>query len=198
MNVSTIVISQTEAASKLREYDALAASASTPEDDLLREVYRAAAAGTRILNLHAAFREVGLNERGEPRLAVARADWDRCVFHPDFVIQHGHCDGAGSFTQRRAISPRLRVNCVTLPAKTFDIKRLARPTIWSPVPHIPPRLRPRPSYLARYHVLFEVEKWQQYPIDPFLLRHITGPFYRVEAEWELTALEASLLSALAS
>lgn len=102
MNVETISIGQTEAQQKLREYATLAPERRTLEDELLRDAYRAAAAGQR------------------------------------------------------------------------------------------------PSMLSRYHILFEVERWQRYPVDPFLLRHIAGPFYTVEAEWELSALEASLLSALAS
>lgn len=197
MNVTTITIGQAEAQQKLREYAALSAERRTLEDELLREAYRAAAVGHRLINIQAVFRGTGLNERGEPRLAMARADWGRCVFHPNTQIGSGWAQGAGLFTARRRIDARLRVNCVSLPAGTFDAS-LTRDQLVSPLPHIPPEWRPRPSMLSRYHILFEVEEWRRYPVDPFLLRHIAGPFYGVEAEWELSALEASLLSALAS
>lgn len=197
MNISTITIDRAEAEAKLRDYAALAANERTVEDELLREAYRAAARGVRLLNVQAAFQATGLSERGEPKLAVARADWTQCVFHPNLLIGIGHVRGAGAFTQHRQFHPGLRTNCFSLSAGTFGAQLVSK-TLYSPLPHIPPQIRPRSSALSRYFILFEVERWQEYPIDPFLLRHIAGPFYTVEAEWELTTLEASLLSALAS
>lgn len=202
MNVTTITIDQETARQKLREYYTLLPAQRTPEDNLLSNAYRAAADGFRLINIYAAFKSVGLNERGQPKLAIARADWGRCVFHPHTQIgagytgAAGYARGAGLFTQSRRINQRLRVNCVGLPPDTFDRSALTQEILFSSLPHIPPELRPRPSALSRYHILFEVEQWQTYPVDPFLLRHIAGPFYAVEGEWELTALEASLLSAL--
>lgn len=196
MNVTTIAIDQATARQKLREYAALPREQRTAEDDVLRTAYLAAADGFRLINIHAAFKSVGLNERGHPKLAIGRADWERCVFHPHTQIGKGYMRGAGAFTRSRRIDPRLRVNCVSLPRDTFDRNALTQEILFSPLPHIPPEMRPRPSMLSRYHILFEVEQWQTYPVDPFLLRYIIGPFYAVEGEWELTALEASLLSAL--
>lgn len=198
MNVTTITIDQEEARQKLREYAAQDTAERTPADDLLRAAYRAAADGERLINIHAAFHATGLSERGEPRLAIARADWGVCVFHPHTAIGIGWLDGAGAFTSHRRIDARLRTNCVSLPAGTFDTQALTHRLLMSPLPHIPPRLRVRPSALRRHHILFEVTQWEEYPVDPFLLRHIGGSFYAIEAEWELSALEASLLSALAS
>lgn len=196
MDVTTITIDRELARRKLRDYQALPPDRRTIEDDLLREAYRAAAQGLRLINVEAAMRTVGLNVQGEPRLAMARADWETCVFHPHFRIGVGHQLGAGAFTCSRRIDARLRTNCFSVPPHTFSAELLSRNTLVSPLPHIPPGIRPRPSALSRFWVLFEVTEWQQYPADPFLLSHIAGPFYVVHAEWDLTDLEVSLLSAL--
>lgn len=201
MDMTTITIDQDLAWQKLREYAAMPHGRRTIEDDLLREAYRAAANGQRLINVQHAMHAVGLNEHGEPKLAMARADWTGCVFHPHVQIGQngpGHTPGAGTFTCSRRLDARLRTNCFSVPRDTFNADLLTRTGLFSPVPYIPPELRPRPSVLNRFFVLFEVDCWQVYPVDPFLLRHIAGPFYAIEAEWELSSLEVSLLSALAS
>jgi hypothetical protein len=33
---------------------------------------------------------------------------------------------------------------------------------------------------------FEVKDWQDYPVDPFLMRRISGMLFIIEAEWELS------------
>jgi hypothetical protein len=59
------------------------------------------------------------------------------------------------------------------------------------------RLALRPAAkLENYFILFEVEAWEAYPRDLFLLRHIVGSIYLIMAEWKLTKLEAELLAAL--
>lgn len=68
-------------------------------------------------------------------------------------------------------------------------------TLRSAVPHIPPSIRPEFA-LSNYHILFEVKEWAVYPVDPFLLRRISGMLFVVEAEWELTELEVMLLSSM--
>lgn len=198
MNVTTITIHPDEAAAKLREYDALPDNRRTAGDATLLSAYRAAAEGQRLINVHAAFAQTGLNDVGEPRLAMARADWSICHLHPHHGIGNSYEPGGALFTATDWIRPQLRVNCVAVPAFTFPRDALRTARRWAPVPHIPPRLRPRTSRLPFFHVLFEVEAWQQYPVDPFLLQHIAGPFYVVVGEWELTALEASLLSSIAA
>jgi hypothetical protein len=61
------------------------------------------------------------------------------------------------------------------------------------MPHIPPDVRPRFAP-HNYHILFEVKERQAYPVDPFLIRRISGMLFIIEAEWELAQLEAELLA----
>jgi hypothetical protein len=39
-------------------------------------------------------------------------------------------------------------------------------------------------------------KWQAYPVDPFLMRRISGMLFIIQAEWELSQLEAELLASM--
>lgn len=197
MKVSTLSITADQARERLAAYRQLNDGQRTLVDEDLIRLYRRIARGdtTRVLNVEKAFQQTGLNEQGQPTLAIARADWQTCHFHPRRTRTGGSGVGAGLFTATRGIDPRLRTNLVQLPAGTFDNATLTRQMLVSPVPHIPPELRP-PTALTNYHILFEVEQWEVYPVDPFLLRHVHGALYVIEAEWELTALEAELLAAL--
>ncbi|HEX8266087.1 MAG TPA: hypothetical protein VF596_11820 [Pyrinomonadaceae bacterium] len=63
------------------------------------------------------------------------------------------------------------------------------------MPHVPPEIRPK-TQLSNWYILFEAN-WEEYPIDPFLLRRIGDTmFFIVEEEWELTELEAMIASGL--
>ena len=81
------------------------------------------------------------------------------------------------------------------PAYQYRVADVPWSQLRTHVPHVPPDVRPR-FKLSNYHILFEVKAWEEYNVDPFLLRRIAGHLYVVEAEWELTELEASLLKAL--
>lgn len=90
---------------------------------------------------------------------------------------------------------RTLVRDITLPLNLPPIELFNGQSLTSPVPHIPPDCRPKFG-LNNYHILFEVKEWKSYPVDPFLLRRISGMLFVVEAEWELTELEASLLESM--
>lgn len=207
MNVNTLVVSRDEALSKLEQYRAVKARQRSREDEQLEKLYTSISRGARVLDLRGAFRQTGLNERGEPRLAVARADWGVVQFHPrkgpNESSSWSSTDGAGGFRRGgpgggwAQWNHQATAQNITLPRGTFDDRVLVRAGLSCAVPHIPPECRPQGRLgLAHYFILFEVQNWRQYPVDPFLLRRISGYLYVVEAEWELTELEASLLSAM--
>jgi hypothetical protein len=186
MNVSTISVSQDTAAVKIADIKSLKKSQRTEEDDRLLSLYSAVVKrGARVLSLSAAFRQTGLNELHQPRLAIAQGDWPTVFFDP-----WSHC-----FSWKRRWQ-RGNATTIYLAADVFEGKE-DRDEISSPVPHVPAAVRPK-FHLRNYHILFEVEKWETYPVDPFLLRHVTGDLYVVEAEWELTELEAALLGSMRS
>lgn len=197
MKVSTLTITPQEAVEKLAAYRQLSDKQRTLVDDDLLRLYRMVQGGKRILNVNKAFQQTGLNELGQPKLAMARADWEQVWFHPHQEPDRGFAPGGGTFESAGRLHPLLKKNCYHVPMDTFNRPRLTNQFLRSAVPHIPPAIRPR-TYLNNYWILFEVESWTEYPVDPFLLRHVHGSLYVVEAEWELTPLEAELLTALSS
>jgi len=194
MNVSTIAVPRETAIQKINDIEALKPKQRTDEDDALLSVFKAVRKhDARVINIVDAFRQTGLNELGQPRLAIAPADWDLVNFEPTHDLR------GGMFFQMKKNAP-WRVSesgLIRLPNDTFQmpIGTFRRSRLKSPVPHIPANLRPKYK-LSNYHILFEVQKWEEYPVDPFLLKRITGNLFIVLAEWELTELEASLLGSM--
>lgn len=62
------------------------------------------------------------------------------------------------------------------------------------VPMIPPVHRPNGA-ITRYRILFEAVWERRPPVDPILLRHVSGPFYVVLAQRDLSPLEQAVLRA---
>lgn len=200
MNVDTVTIPRETAARKVADIKALTKSQRTEEDDALLSLYTSIAKhNARVITLGAAFRQTGLNELGQPKLAIARGDWGHVIFS-----QHGESRTewnpkyrawyrSGKFSEAglpttRASAVRLRPNVFP----EFELPKLLRTT----VPHVPADVRPK-FHLRNYHILFEVDKWtEEMPVDPFLLKHVMGDTYAVLAEWELTDLEASILGGM--
>jgi hypothetical protein len=196
MNVSTIVVSREEAERKLSQYRSIVGRRRVAEDDKLQSLYASVARGARVLNLAGAFQQTGLNQWGEPRLAIARGDWQDVKFYPGRQLKTWTSHpGCGGFSGAERWNENATVSNIVLPPNTFPADELTNKVLVSKVPHVPPSVRPRYG-LHNYHILFEVERWAVYPVDPYLLRRIAGMLYVVEAEWELTELEASLLSAM--
>lgn len=181
MNVQPVVIDPELAVAKLKEYRNIEIQNRRKEDVDFRRLYRAAASGKPILDVAAAFQQTGLSEKGHPRLALAQAGWD--------VVYWRHYYDAFS-----CIPPNYRTrkeNLIKPPLVDWRHVRDLR----TPVPHVPPALRPKDG-IDKYYILFEVPDWTTYSHDPFLLRRVTGWLFMVCGEWELTPLEVSLLRSL--
>ena len=197
MNVPLINVSAYEALNKLEDYRWLNEKQKTREDERLMSLYKAVANGARVINVAAAFKFAGLNAKGQPRLAIARADLKLCWFHPRRGEgRYGwNNPGSGGFNDCSQWRWNHTAKNFNLPRNTFDNEKLTESTLRTRVPHIPPHVRPT-IHLRNFHILFEVEKWDEYPTDPYLLRRIDGNLFVVVAEWELTELEAALLSSM--
>jgi len=186
-DVSTIVIPPEVAEQKIGEYKTILKTQRRAEDVEMRRMYKAASKGTRIIDVAAAWKSTGLKDTPQgayPRLALARADWARCFF-----------DKWNKEFRDEQRSMRAREHWIRVPDDTWNWNAVGRSVVGTAVPFMPPSVRPK-RWLSTYHILFEVEKWTQYPADPFLLKHITGWLFVVEAEWELTELERALLQGL--
>lgn len=182
-NVTTIIVPPEVAEQKLGEYKTVLKQQRRVEDVEMRRMYKAAAKGKPIIDVSAAWKSTGLKD-GYPRLALARADWSDCFF-----------DSWSKEFRDQQRSMRAREHWIRVPDDVWDWSSVGRRRVGTAVPFMPPSVRPR-RWLSTYHILFEVEKWTEYAADPFLLKRITGWLFVVEAEWELTELERSLLTGL--
>ena len=185
MNVSTIVVAPEIAEQKINEYKTMLKQQRRAEDVEMRRMYKAALKGKPIIDISQAWKQTGLKD-GYPRLALARATWTECPF---WRAQRFFS------SLRYDYRKHAKDNFIHIPTDAWDWEQVKREQVMAPVPFMPPSVRPK-RWLSTYHILFEVEKWSEYPADPFLLKHITGWLFVVEAEWELTELERSLLSGL--
>jgi hypothetical protein len=162
---------------------------ATDIDQELRKVYYQLSKGKRLLDLPTVMNAIGLDEQNRPYLAIARADAQR-------VWYRGSTDGSGSFQTLRWISHyRRSTRVVNLPPGTFPLNRstYAHGTGLSAiVPFIPPDIRPPQKDLKGYYILWEAD-WKEVPIDPFLLRRVTGNIFIILAQWDLSPIERKVI-----
>lgn len=201
MNLAELTVDQDEAITRLREYESQLADERTAEDQAILLAYRHAARGLPIIRLSEAFRIAGRHpgvrgdeERGLPRLAIARATAQDCVVSHDGgdLVFHGVARGESHWNARNR-GAALNKSTVRIfdAAVGAEYCRPAR-TI---VPPIPPRHRPTKRRLAGFHVLWEVDTWTpEPPVDPALIRHIRGDLWSVVAVWDLTDIERAVLA----
>ena len=196
MQLDTIEMPVEEAKQAFHEYRRAIRSAKTAavnsEDAQIARCYKALAQGRQVINILEAFEQAGEDERGYPRLAIARADEMRIVVAPDRRAATGLEMGPSQM-----IGWARRSNAVT-DGRLFRFPCTAReqrrPEMHAIVPNIPPALRP-PHSLINYHLLWE-PRWERKPRppnDPALLKHLSGPLYAVLATWDLTLVEQAVL-----
>lgn len=170
----------------------------------LKQVYYHLSKGHQVLDIYEVFKKSGVNEDGEPKLAIVRADVKKCVFHKRDL-------GSGRFSENfdwrdQEIPARFDV---FLPSNTFpdwkidetketwDDERIIRRHIQTKTTICPPHLLPN-GKLDNYYLLWEVEKWDEVPVakDPFLLKRINDNAFIVLAEWNLTKVEQAVIRGL--
>lgn len=176
----------------------------TEDDKLLMRSYRAISKGAQVLDLRETLKMGGLDERFQPRLAIARADQQRVTFTTGrqggcwvYTSSTGRKGAVGPFREGLAIEllpgiyPRLD-GANWLPETPGREKYSG--TLSAAVPPIPAQFRPADA-LDGYHILWEAE-WQPVaPTDPILLKRIGGYLFAVLAQWDLTELERAVLGA---
>lgn len=191
MEIAELKATYTEARAKVAEYRAAVRQRQNNEDETLRATYQAIVMGKRVIDVRAAFRDAGLDPRGRPLLAIARADRERCIFG----IRRGRwwfiSVSESRWHEPRAGDTSLPLSAFTMSAPTrrwYDDHELR-----AVVPLIPPALRPAHRLLSKYHILWEAD-WEAVPTDPILLRRIRGPMFAIVAQWDLTDVEKAVLA----
>jgi len=161
----------------------------TQEDEILMRGYRHLAQGKKILDLIDVMKVAGVDGKNRPRLAIARASWEKCFLR---VENDGACifsKKQWSWVRDNASRQFTRLPSGTLPSSgpmQFNSSCSAV------VPTIPPQFKPAGS-LDRFHILWDATWTDEPPSDPILLRHLGRNVYAVLASWDLTPLEKALL-----
>lgn len=156
-----------------------------------------------IVNVRDAIVGAGLDDLHRPKMAIARADAEHVWFQ-----RHISTARRGTWVQVDSfftdISKRRVANSYELPRDLFadcpeNCNRVAHTRIRAMVPLIPPQFRP-PHSLTNYHILWDAEgTWEaEPPVDPFLIKRISGDLFAVLAVWDLTELERSVLKGIRS
>lgn len=155
------------------------------EDEVLMRGYREIAKGKRVIVLRETISAGGVDRSHRPKLAVARADWQKVFLTQErngsltFASRDSWRRTAGEVNLGRGTVPQLTIGSWTQRAS-------------SPVPIVPPTYRPRWA-MHNYHILFEA-RWTDLPKpDPALLKSLGGGLYAVLAVWDMTPLERAVL-----
>lgn len=165
------------------------------EDLEIMRGYRQLAMGRNLIHMTEAIRGGGFDNRGLPRLALARATDERVFVETRNV-------GAG---QERITFAPMRVSSIRASAgRGAGVTRFIAPLqeitvpAWDDwqaiVPLVPLPLRPKT--LNNYFVLFEATWFRQRARikgDPYLVKHLGGDLWAVVAAWDLTPLERAVL-----
>jgi hypothetical protein len=196
MKLATIEMPKTEARKAFLSYRRAVRERHDSEDEALMRGYRALAAGQQVININEAMKRAGVNSKGLPRIAIARADEKAIVlrWYGTGGVALGPVArfapwGTDRFPEQKSRS----WNFPSLLAQHSDGNRWRSRDHQATVPLIPPDLRPARA-LKNYHILWEAD-WQRIPKprDPALLKHLGGPMYAIVAMWDVTALEAAVI-----
>lgn len=195
--VVEITMGKYAASVKYREYRDAVTTHNLPYLKELKDAYRQLSKGHGVIDIFKAFRAAGLNDEGEPRLALFPSHLTKCHFSKNE-------DGGGSIVasgdrwdrKKPIVTFGEEFFCSKWPTQktNWGSTEIVRQNISCPVPIVPAHLLPRTA-LENFHTLWEVEKWNpEPPRDPLLLRRLSINLFAVVAKWNLTELERSVVA----
>ncbi len=203
MNTPVITMDAEEAKTHYDEYKTLVAGRKEKYLEDLKKTYFHLSKERKILDIFEVFKACGVDERGEPKLAIAPA-------HAKTIILEKGAVGSATFTAHDRWSKAYKSD-VQLPSGTFPVFKEEkdgripwngeRTSVESLVPIVPAHLLPEGD-LKNYYILFEVKEWFEprkasyAKGDPYLLKRINNNTFAVLAEWDVTDLEVAVLRGL--
>jgi hypothetical protein len=197
MNIAVVEVSREVAEAQLEKYRAQNRKQYDERDALIIKGYEAVKKGRQVIQLTESFRQAGLNARGFPALAIARADaanaWLRSWWQSTDAILMPDVDGYEPRGQGMITDHAVRIPAGVIPLEgRCALKNWAAAR--SIVPVIPPEYRPATPHT--YHVLWEAEWIINRPRvskDPALIKYIGGDLWAVLGTWDLTELERAVM-----
>lgn len=197
--LETIQVSKEEAHEKWQECITATKKHNSQHLKDLKKVYYHLKSGKKVVDIYNIFKKFGLNEDGDPKLAICKADAKVCYASKQR-------DGSIRFRITESTWYAKASDSIDLPKETFDFtivrkqepngyisERVHRPDIKTSVPIVPADKMPE-SALKNFYILWDVKKWELAPPkDPLLLRKLTANLFLIEAKWGLTKLERAVI-----
>ncbi len=189
MNIKQYSIRRDQAYKEWKTY--IKGVKDNPKDIFLKDmkaVYNQLKSGRKVIDFYKVFDAAGIHNKWEPRIAIAPANLRivYCSYYKNGEVVFK----AESESWRR--NPFMTIKADPLPNEYFGQYEYAK-ELKTPVPKIPASLRPKGD-LSRYWILWEVEKWETIPKDPYLLKRLTKNIFVILAGWDLTELERSVIA----
>lgn len=190
-NVTTI--SKEDAIAKLKAYRQAVHSDAQRTDKLMRRVLRNVTKynATRLIDLSEVLPRGGVDEKGRPKLAVARADWEKVKVERTWnPVALTFCKWVKGWHE----SSHAAVNVTRLPLALFPQSQHMTDSS-ALVPTIPVEKRPVDA-LSNYWILWEAIWTDEPPRDPYLLRRIEDTLlFAIVEQWDLSPLERMVMRA---
>lgn len=202
MDVATITMPADEARRRLRSYERALSRRTDPEYQQIAVALDRLTEGTPLLVMTDAFRLAPRDDKGRPRLGLARADRRqvRLMFATPGTWRAGEpCTASFSTEAKPDWRPgdvRYRDLDLRIDLEVGPADRDSRG--FSLVPIVPPDVLGRRA-LQRCFILWEVDAWAESRIgavpdrDPFLLERVGGDLWAVVGEWDLTDVERAIM-----
>lgn len=200
--LNTIEMPEEQAKKLWKEYNEVIKKRKEKYLKDLKACYYQLSKGKKLIDIYAIMSKTKLDVNGEPRLAIARADWKEVFFNKRDT-------GTGVFSDQTKMHwDDTQKGEVGFPSQTFpnwkrkkDKDGNATSDIWrerisAGVPLIPAKFLPEGS-LENYYILWEIKDWKEFippARDPFLLKRLTNNLFAVLAAWDITALERSIIA----
>jgi hypothetical protein len=173
---------------------------STKMDDEIRRGYRMLSKGKKIIKAIESIRVTGLDEKGLPKLALARATASHCFLRRNINGSMHMSSNEDWWRERNKQQIHFPRGTFKFPAETFPLSTFQRGSRVDITDHkaitpiIPIDIRPKQA-LESYHILWEAEWQPMPPVDPILLRRIgDSDLWLVCGEWNLTEIERAVLA----
>jgi hypothetical protein len=188
LNIEQYELTKKEATDKYNEYKTVLKDKRDQFSSDMKAVYYYMRHGHKIIDVFVAIPKAGINKDGDPNLAIARAD----MAHVNLTRER---NGTAIFKMNDTWWRPPVKDDVILPPDSFkwnedtDFNHGKR----APLPNIPAKFMPK-YQLRNYHILWEVDKWENLPPrDPILLKRITPNMFVSLAAWNLTDLEFAVI-----
>ena len=190
MNVATIQMDPGQAREKLKEYRGRKHRAADAEYQRVELAYEQLAKGTPLIILSDAIAAAPRDEKGRPRLAIARADRRQVHYSRSWDRVH-QFDASSQRGGRPSAELTIRVPVATEGQSGYV-------SGWALIPMVPPAVIGNRA-LDTHFILWEVEAWADSrtgakpDLDPYLLRRVDEDLFAVVAEWDLTDVERAVM-----